>query len=194
MENENQNTKEAAELVQEFPLLGEFMEGNPSQSLGDCSPQGEPGTKETESYSPAQPDKVSADTLPPLKREIAPIISGRESEGGASPAAAAPRGEAVPDPVPQLQKDLESALQRVQQLERERWLLSQGVPEEDLDYYAFKIGKLVTPEKDFTAAAKDYIKTHRGPRGVSTGAGLSGRVSKAPGINDTMNRLIRGDS
>ncbi len=100
-----------------------------------------------------------------------------------------------PEPVPQLQKDLENALQRVQQLERERWLLSQGIPEEDLDYYSFKIGSLVTPGKDFAAAAREYLKSHRRrpSGGISTAAGLGGRVSKAPGINETMNRLIRGE-
>ncbi len=109
----------------------------------------------------------------------------------------AEESQVKPEPVPQpkLQKDLENALQRVQQLERERWLLSQGIPEEDLDYYSFKIGSLVTPGKDFAAAAREYLKTHRRRQSgsISTAAGLGGRVSKAPGINETMNRLIRGE-
>ena len=105
-----------------------------------------------------------------------------------------PESPDKPDPVPALQQDLENALQRVRQLERERWLLSQGVPEEDLDYYAFKIGSLVTSEKDFAAAAKDYLRDHRlRPGGISTAAALGGRISKAPGVNETMNRLIRGE-
>ena len=105
-----------------------------------------------------------------------------------------PESPEKPDPVPALQQDLENALQRVRQLERERWLLSQGVPEEDLDYYAFKIGSLVTSEKDFAAAAKDYLRERRlRPGGISTAAALGGRISKAPGVNETMNRLIRGE-
>ena len=105
-----------------------------------------------------------------------------------------PESPEKPDPVPALQQDLENALQRVRQLERERWLLSQGVPEEDLDYYAFKIGSLVTSEKDFAAAAKDYLRDRRlHPGGISTAAALGGRISKAPGVNETMNRLIRGE-
>ena len=105
-----------------------------------------------------------------------------------------PESPEKPDPVPALQQDLENALQRVRQLERERWLLSQGVPEGDLDYYAFKIGSLVTSEKDFAAAAKDYLRDHRlRPGGISTAAALGGRISKAPGVNETMNRLIRGE-
>lgn len=105
-----------------------------------------------------------------------------------------PESPEKPDPVPALQQDLENALQRVRQLERERWLLSQGVPEEDLDYYAFKIGSLVTSEKDFAAAAKEYLRDRRlCPGGISTAAALGGRISKAPGVNETMNRLIRGE-
>ena len=105
-----------------------------------------------------------------------------------------PESPEKPDPVPALQQDLENALQRVRQLERERWLLSQGVPEEDLDYYAFKIGSLVTSDKDFAAAAKDYLRDRRlRPGGISTAAALGGRISKAPGVNETMNRLIRGE-
>lgn len=105
-----------------------------------------------------------------------------------------PESPEKPDSVPALQQDLENALQRVRQLERERWLLSQGVPEEDLDYYAFKIGSLVTSEKDFAAAAKDYLRERRlRPGGISTAAALGGRISKAPGVNETMNRLIRGE-
>ena len=105
-----------------------------------------------------------------------------------------PESPEKPDPVPALQQDLENALQRVRQLERERWLLSQGVPEEDLDYYAFKIGSLVTSEKDFAAAAKDYLRDRRlRSGGISTAAALGGRISKAPGVNETMNRLIRGE-
>ena len=105
-----------------------------------------------------------------------------------------PESPEKPDPVPALQQDLENAMQRVRQLERERWLLSQGVPEEDLDYYAFKIGSRVTSEKDFAAAAKDYLRErHLRAGGISTAAALGGRISKATGVNETMNRLIRGE-
>ena len=105
-------------------------------------------------------------------------------------------GKTKGEEMKKLRGELETARQRVQQLERERWLLSQGVPEDDLDYIAFKVGALVTPEKDFAAAAKEYLKNHRGLHagGISTGIGLGGRLSsKAPGVNETMNRLIRGE-
>jgi hypothetical protein len=84
----------------------------------------------------------------------------------------------------------------VTQLERERVLLSQGVPEEDLDYYAFKIGKLAGGEKDFETAAKEFLKEHaaqrRGGLPRSTGASLSARAARTQSTNDTMNKLLRG--
>ena len=93
-----------------------------------------------------------------------------------------------------LREELAAVRGQLLRLEHERYLLSRGVPEEDLDYYAFKIGSLVTPEKDFAAAAKEYLRDRRlRPGGISTAAALGGRISKAPGVNETMNRLIRGE-
>ena len=94
-----------------------------------------------------------------------------------------------------LQQELESARGRVRQLEHERILLSRGVPEEDLDYYLFKIEKLVTGEKDFAAAAKEFLKTKRPllQKTTSTGASLSGGTARAESPGETMNRLIRGE-
>ena len=94
-----------------------------------------------------------------------------------------------------LRRALEESRARVTELERERLLLSRGVPEEDLDYYVFKIGKLVTEEKDFAAAAAEFLKRHalRQPAPVSTGASLSGRTARTQTANETMNRLIRGE-
>lgn len=96
----------------------------------------------------------------------------------------------------ELRAELGRARERVIQLERERILLGQGVPEDDLDYYVFKIGKLVSPEKDFRTAAKEFLKEHgahpRGPAQRSTGASLSGRPARTQSTNDTMNRLLRG--
>ena len=95
----------------------------------------------------------------------------------------------------ELRAELSRTKERVTQLERERTLLSQGVPEEDLDYYVFKIGKLVSEEKDFEAAAKEFLKQRAADRRAaprSTGASLSGRPSSPRSTNDTMNRILRG--
>ena len=100
------------------------------------------------------------------------------------------------DGAEELRAALSKAQERVTQLDRERTLLSQGVPEEDLDYYVFKIGKLVSEEKDFEAAAKEFLKQRASERRAaaprSTGASLAGRPSSPRGTNDTMNRILRG--
>ncbi|MCR5138503.1 MAG: hypothetical protein K6C12_15650 [Oscillospiraceae bacterium] len=97
---------------------------------------------------------------------------------------------------PETLQALESAKARVEELERERFLLLHGVPEEDLDYYAFRIGKLVTKEKDFGTAAKEFLRerqTKRSGAGFRTGGSLSGSGGAVfSGANETMNRLIRG--
>ena len=51
--------------------------------------------------------------------------------------AAAPGGEDS-----ELRRALEEAMNRVAELEQERWLMKQGVDEEELDYCLFRIGKL----------------------------------------------------
>ena len=100
------------------------------------------------------------------------------------------------DGAEELRAELSLTRARVTQLERERTLLSQGVPEEDLDYYVFKIVKLVSEEKDFETAAKEFLKQRASDRRAaaprSTGASLSGRPSRPRSTNDTMNRILRG--
>jgi hypothetical protein len=104
--------------------------------------------------------------------------------------------DAEGDGAAELRAALSRAEERLTQLERERSLLSQGVAEEDLDYYVFKIGKLVTGEKDFDTAAKEFLKQRGAARRVSaphsTGASLAGRASAPRSTNDTMNRILRG--
>ena len=100
------------------------------------------------------------------------------------------------DGAEKLRAELSRARERVTQLERERTLLAQGVPEEDLDYYVFKIGKLVSEERDFDTAAKEFLRQRASERRAaaprSTGASLSGRPSRPRSTNDTMNRILRG--
>ena len=124
------------------------------------------------------------------ERELAEV-PGEEQAETVETAAAEPE-----ENTGELRAELDRTRERVTQLERERILLGQGVPEEDLDYYVFKIGKLVTPEKDFGAAAKEFMKEHgahpRASARRSTGASLSGGAARIQSTNDTMNRLLRG--
>ena len=128
--------------------------------------------------------------------------NGRIEDGNAEPgseenAMAEGHAEEDRDGTEELRAERSRARERVTQLERERTLLSQGVPEEDLDYYVFKIGKLVSDEKDFDTAAKEFLKQRASERRAaaprSTGASLSGRPSRPRSTNDTMNRILRGN-
>ena len=93
----------------------------------------------------------------------------------------------------QLRADLETARGQVTRLEHERYLLARGVPEEDVDYYTFKIERMEGAQDDFKKAARDYLKAHPIRRAtVSSGADLSGsRRSKAQTASELMNQLLR---
>ena len=88
---------------------------------------------------------------------------------------------------------LAEAQAKVEQFEREKLLLGKGVPAEDVDYYAFKIGKLVTDTVDFQKAAETYLKDNppAGTVQVDLSAPLGGG-QPAKNANETMNSLIRG--
>ncbi len=92
-----------------------------------------------------------------------------------------------------LRTELESVREELTRLEHERFLLSRGVPEEDVDYYNFKIGKLPGAKDDFAKAAKEYLKAHPVKRAsVSSGAELSGGGSRKPETSsELMNHLLR---
>lgn len=87
---------------------------------------------------------------------------------------------------------LTAAQAELEQFKREKLLLSKGVPANDVDYYAFKIGKLVTDSKTFEQAAEDFFKENNtGKVHVDLGAPLGGgSLNKT--ANEQMNALIRG--
>lgn len=82
---------------------------------------------------------------------------------------------------------------QLEQMRREKFLTGKGVPAEDLDYYTFKIAKLVTEEKTFEAAAEEFLKENK-PKTtrVDTSASLEKGAKGATTQNETMNALIRG--
>ena len=88
---------------------------------------------------------------------------------------------------------LTAAQAELEQYKREKFLLGKGVPAEDVDYYAFKIGKLVTDTVDFEKAAETYLKDNppAGTVHVDLSAPLGGGIP-AQNANETMNSLIRG--
>lgn len=89
--------------------------------------------------------------------------------------------------------ELTAAQAKIEQYEREKLLIGKGVSADDVDYYAFKIGKLVNDSKTFEQAATEFFTVNQ-PRNtvrVDTGASLAGgNAKKTP--SDEMNALIRG--
>lgn len=88
---------------------------------------------------------------------------------------------------------LADAEAKLEQYEREKFLTSKGVPSDDLDYYAFKIGKLVTDKKSFESAAEEFLKDNAPNKvRVDMTAPLDRGKTAATTANDAMNALIRG--
>ena len=134
-----------------------------------------------------------------MDEEILEAPAGGPGTGTEADAAPEQSTEPVPEreDTDALRRELEASRARVEQLERERILLSEGVEEEDLDYYVFRIGKLTSEDQDFAAAAKTFLKQHGARHAAlprSTGASLSGRAARPQSTSDTMNRLLRGNN
>lgn len=90
--------------------------------------------------------------------------------------------------------DLATAQKERDNLLNEKFLRNKGVPEDMLEFVAFKIGKLVTDKKTFEQAAEEYLKDNppAGTVRMSTGGGVGGGSHQPPSSNDVMNALIRG--
>lgn len=88
--------------------------------------------------------------------------------------------------------DLSAAQAKVQEYEREKYLLGKGVPAEEVDYYAFRAGQLVSESKTFEQAVEEVIKARPLPTvRVDFGAPLGGG-GEPKTANAAMNALIRG--
>ena len=76
---------------------------------------------------------------------------------------------------------------------RENHLLKQGVPADDVDYYVYKISKLVDENTSFEDAAKKFLKENkRSVVRMDTGARLNGNGGNSgKSANETMNELLR---
>ena len=77
-------------------------------------------------------------------------------------------------------------------MRRENHLLKQGVPADDVDYYVYKISKLVDEDTSFEEATKKFLKDNKRVNiRMDTGARLNGGAGKNKSANDTMNDLLR---
>lgn len=77
-------------------------------------------------------------------------------------------------------------------LKNEKYLREKGVPDDDLEYVAFKIGKLIEDGQTFNQAAEKYLKENPvGRARVATSAALGGEKKKQD-ANAVMNDILRG--
>ena len=105
--------------------------------------------------------------------------------------------EAVPlpeAPAPEAGDDSTELRARLRQLELEKLLLIGGVPEEDLDYCLFRIGRREDAGRDPEGAARAVLKQYRARQraAANTGLSLNARPARTETANEAMNRLIRG--
>ena len=90
---------------------------------------------------------------------------------------------------------LADANAQLEQMRRERFLLNKGVAADDVDYYAFKIGKLVTDSLTFEAAAEQFLAEKKATAKTNMRVDFSGAIGgqqRTPTANDAMNAIIRG--
>lgn len=90
------------------------------------------------------------------------------------------------------QTALTAAQAELEQIKRERYLIGKGVPADDVDYYAYKISKLVTDKVTFEAAADAYLQESGSAKVRVDMTGSLGGSGKTLTANESMNALIRG--
>lgn len=85
------------------------------------------------------------------------------------------------------------------QAQRERTLLSLGVPVDDVDYYAYKIGKMVSDTVTFEQAAAGFVRDHAPAKNAASSQGVRasfgapmGQGAKTESLAERINRQLRG--
>ena len=137
-------------------------------------------------------EKVEETTVEVKEEQIAEEVSSASAETASSERETTDAEESNGE-MKKLREELESVRGQLARMEHERYLLSRGVPEEDLDYYAFKIEHMDSAGADFRKAAKEYLKARPVRHAtVSSGAELgAGSARKAATPSELMNQLLR---
>lgn len=85
----------------------------------------------------------------------------------------------------------DTAQSELEMAKRENYLLRQGIPADDVDYYVYKITKAMEDDQTFEEAAKKFLKENkRQTVRMDTGARFNG--SRTQTANEEMNQLLRG--
>ena len=93
--------------------------------------------------------------------------------------------------------DLQKAQDELESFKREKILTGKGVPAEDVEFYSFKIAKLVNEDTTFEQST-DMVLAQYPPRAshatrISTGGSLAGGTPhRAETPNEKINKMLRG--
>lgn len=94
------------------------------------------------------------------------------------------------------ESQLSSTKKELEQMKRERYLISKGVPVDDVDYYAFKIAKAMKEDDDFEVEADNYFKNNDKKQNATTIVSFgvnANKGNKAVSLADEINRKLRGE-
>ncbi len=94
------------------------------------------------------------------------------------------------------ENQLFSVQKELEQMKRERYLISKGVAVDDVDYYAFKISKMMNDDDDFEMVAENYLKNNEKKQNTTTivNFGVNGNQGNATlSLADEINRKLRGE-
>ena len=87
----------------------------------------------------------------------------------------------------------------LEQLRRERMLIQRGVSPDDVDYYAYKIGKMVNDTTSFEKAADAFLRQREEKNGAGTPQGVRAsfgvpmsKGAQTETLNERINRQLRG--
>lgn len=131
-----------------------FAEGDPAPTP---APAPEPAPEKT--FTQAEVDSAVGKAIARIKKgipaeeELTAFRAWKESQQTEKE-----RLDALTKERDESKSALTAAQAELEQYKREKFLLGKGVSAEDVDYYAFKISKLVTETTDFEKAAEQFLK------------------------------------
>ena len=149
------------------------------QTTPEAPTDGKEQGKEEKTFTQAELDSIVAKRLAkaqkgmPDDKELADYRAWKESQQTEQQ-----RWDALQKERDEAKSTLTAAQAKIEQYERERYLLSKGIPADDVDYYAFKAGKMVTDTVTFEQAADELIKARKPQQEdtrVDFGAPLGGK-------------------
>lgn len=160
--------------------MSEVIENTTSSTEGSPAPENN-GAPAEKTFTQAELDTIVARRLAkaqkgmPTDEELTAFRAWKDSQQTEKQ-----KWDALQNERDTAKNDLSEALAKIEQYEHERYLLSKGVASDDVDYYAFKIGKLVDENKTFEEAANEFIEARKPNAGqaenirVDFGAPLNG--------------------